>query len=350
MADKWADFRYAVGNSKLGRRITTALLIATMAISVALTAAACDSVTIKDNGDGSYTVTPNGGNQNGNQGGNNQGDGNNNPKPAPDYSKYSPLLQEVLANPEYDALYSRYESNELFESTNHYDPGSNLMEAIPYEFLASKGEDIEGIKNGSVWVNSNLFTKENEKDTIYDRLQITYEVKNGENYINQYLLKYEISEQELDDLKMLYNGRYYQGPVMFQNLASKQQPEVISEFSINENVYKKLLNNWNNEQFIKDLFGGKAETFIVTNIEQDSNNSLVYYLTINVISENNGNAIEARELAEARIKINWSANVSIDHGILNMTATNKYDFISSTESTPITYFQLDFAFKNIKTL
>ena len=337
----------------LAKRIATILLAGAMIVPVALSASAC-RVTIKDNGDGSYTITPNPNDQDNtdSQGSTNTPQGGQTTPKEPDYSKYSPLLQEVLNDSYYDDLWRRYESNELYEANNHYDPGTNLLEAIPYDFLTGKDEDIEGIKNGSVWVNSNLYTIQNEeKDYIYDRIQITYEVKDGENYMHQYLLQYQIAEQELKDLEMLYSGECFQGPVMFQRLASKQTPKVIAEFAITEKGNKNIIANCNNKySFIaKTLNYNKIASGTVLSLTPITyRDKEGYDISLYLFRETNYDPISSCVLYQVNAKmVERESRVTFNDGIMDLADLNALEPVLIS-STPITYFHLDFAFKNFK--
>lgn len=331
------------------RKFFLGLISLTLALCLCITA--CGGLTIRDNGDGSYTVTPNEGNDQGNQqGGNNQG---STEPSAPDYSMYSPLLQEVLNDPQWDELYRRYESNELYESSNHYDPGTNLLEAIPYEYLESKGEDIDGIKNGSVSVISDLYTIETETNYIYNRIEVEYNVKDGENYINQYLLKYRITEQELDELTMLYQWKYYQGPVMFQCLAAKQQPEVIAEFSITEKGYKNIIESCNNKNtyLSQAMNSDKIESANIISMKPITLwNEPAYVIKLYCFSAKDYNPVSNCTIYEVDSQIVVSAcklTVSNNtYDLYNLSALNP-NLISST---PITYFRLFGNFKDFKEL
>lgn len=267
------------------------------------------------------------------------------------YSKYSPLLQEVLSDPQWDALYRRYESGEISANENTYDGGTNLLEAIPYDYLASKGEDISGIKKGAVGVNAYLYTMENDKNHIYNKLDVVYNVKNGETYINQYLLKYRITEQELDDLRMLYSGKYYQGPIMFQCLAAKQQPEVISEFSLTEKARLNIISSCNNKN---NYIAGALNYNQVVSLTMISltpttyRDKDAYDATMYLYGKRGNSSITNRQVYKVSAKlVDIRSKVTFSNGIMDLVDLNALEPILE-ESTPITYFQLYHAFKDFK--
>lgn len=280
---------------------------------------------------------------------NSQGSGDEPAEKKPDYSMYSPLLQEVLSDPEYDELYRRYERGEIREYGGGFDGGVNLLEAIPYGYLTSKGEDIEGIQNGTVGVTADLYTTENDKNHIYNRLEVIYVKNNDECYINLYLLKYETTEQEIEDFTMLYKGDYFQGPIMFQHLASKQTPKMISEFAITEKAYEGLLGSLNKNEVVKQNFGNTVSNYIVTYFTNNAEDARDYDLCVKLISANSYNSVSNGCIADMSAKVDHWAKPTYSNGIINWTSIHQRYIDEQIEpSTPITYFQLYHSFKNFK--
>lgn len=324
---------------RLAQKIAALCLAGAVTLPLALSLGACGR-----NGTGN-TANPDGSDQT--QQGNT---GNQNQQQKPDYSQYSKLLQDILNNPEYDELYRQYESGEIGESAIGLDGGVNLLEAIPYDFLTNKGEDIESIKIGSVGVNADLYVMDNDKTHIYNKLEILYEVTGGEGYINQYLLKYKIKEDELKDFTMLYEGGYYQGPIMFQYLASQREPEVVAEFSIYEDTYKSFIKTLNSLYVIPSLLGNKVDSFVVTGLEPnaDKEDYYDYDLYLNAISEDSSNShVAKRTIAPIYLSLTSGCRVEYGNGVLHCDHTNLINFQTTTCNT-ITYFQLYHAFKNFK--
>ena len=171
----------------------------------------------------------------------------------------------------------------------------------------------------------------------------------GEKYINQYLLKYKIKEDELKDFTMLYEGGYYQGPIMFQYLASQREPEVVAEFSIYEDTYKSFIKSLNGSDKISSLFKNKIEGFSVTGFKPNADKEDYYDLYLNVISESYKNGhVSQKEIAPIYLRLTSSCGADYSNQILHCDFTA---FFSSevTQASPITYFQLNHAFKNFKT-
>lgn len=267
------------------------------------------------------------------------------------YSKYSPLLQEVLADPYYDDLYRRYESGELYQENSHFDTGTNLLEAFPYDFLTSKEEDVDGIKNGAILANSELYIIQNEKGFIYDCVMLKYRTTDGEKYMHNYLLQYKITEQELEDLTMLYRNRCFQGPVMFQRLASKQTPKVIADFGITESAYESIIASCNHKNnYI-------AETLNYNTIESGTILSLTpitfrdregYDILLYLFGQMGHQPVSSCVVYQVNAKmLEYKSKVTYTNGVMDLEVLNALDPVLIS-STPITYYFLYSNFKNFK--
>ena len=181
--------------------------------------------------------TENGGTQNGgNNGGNNSG------SQTPDYSKYSQILQNVLTDQYYKDLITvdRVASKD-YGNKNSYQSGK--FKALPFAFLEDEGYNIEQIKNNQVSSYSNIYTIGNE---LYIEMRI--ETKASTNYETHYLLKYNLSNQELKELNSLFvnvrSDRHnnckvtnYQAPFFVQELSYHKNPVVLSEMYMTQQAY-----------------------------------------------------------------------------------------------------------------
>ena len=118
-------------------------------------------------------------NKNNNNGGNEEG---------VDLSKYSPLLQSLLTNPEYDRLIERFENKEegLAESP--------LFQPHPYAFLEEQGIDTSKIINGELTANTMSYVIENEPNNLYMYTRVNYP-----DYHQVYLLRYTLTDQEMKE-------------------------------------------------------------------------------------------------------------------------------------------------------
>lgn len=343
---KIAGLKCAIGRGKFAKRVACIMLAGAMTVPFALTAAAC-TVTIKDNGDGTYDITPADPNPNGNQGsqnpsgnqGGNQG-GAAKPEPTePDYSMYSPLLQTVLKSEYYNDLIERNKRGEL--DHNHtsnvlsFDGGRNYVEAIPYRFLQNEGINIEDVKLDKVKVDTLAYTS--NKNDLYLKMDITYP-NNNNNYTTQYLLKYNITKQEYDDLKMLNKEEYIQAGFFIQELDNQREPEVIGKFSIYTEIYKNFLQSFNKVELLYSVFDSNQITdYIVKSIKRDEEENY-YYLDMILMSERGSKSLHYGQISELNLRLNPITRVSFDNGIFNAKGFNSYWSEGPEEVQDITCF------------
>jgi len=175
-----------------------------------------------DNDDGNPNNNEDSGTQNG--GSQNGGSTTENNK----YSKYSQILRNVMEDT--DGYYSNLIS---FAESASYDYAHNnpKYQTIPYGFLEDKNYDINKIKNKELYSCSELYSIDND---LFVELKV--EVAASTNYLDCYLLKYTLTDQELSELKKLFTEQYsnpgmktfYQAPFFIQELSYVKNAEVIS--------------------------------------------------------------------------------------------------------------------------
>lgn len=347
LAEKLADVKNAFGRSKIAKRVATLSLAAGMLLPVAFAASGCQ-VIIRDpnNPDKDIVVDINPGT--------NPGDGDNKdpdePSKEPDYSMYSPTLQTVLKSEYYNSL---IENGNQQEYT--FDTGYNLVEAIPYNFLEQKGENLQLIKDGRAGAHALLYTFDNEENNLYSRVELTYDNEGTNDVLKQYLIKYDLSEypQEFAELKMLYQGQYAQANFLFQEIDKQIDPsnvELISEFGIYKNAYNSLLGRFNSSSNIAPLFEtGLVHSFIITNCEHTEDDC--NFISVNLISGlNNSDTISARQFATAVIRINPQSKTTFENGIMNCKQISMYT-METAPAKPITcYYQIPTAKSFVNTI
>ena len=143
-----------------------------------------------------------------------------------EYSQYSQILQTVLTDSYYTGLVATATSKVQGESGDKtYAVNNNKYTAIPYGFLKQQGYNIASIKNNDVECISNVYTKGNE---LYIELKVEH--KSSIDYYANFLIKYTLNKQELDDLNMLFSGslHYYEGAQFIQELSYQKTANLIS--------------------------------------------------------------------------------------------------------------------------
>ncbi len=158
---------------------------------------------------------------------------------APDYSGFSQAMQNVLTENYYQSLITKAEQHSNLGS---YSKNNNAYMAIPYQFLTDQGFDVLNISKNNLRARSELFTEGND---LY--ITLYAEKAASTNYFANYVLKYELTDQELSDLNRLYssaspasNATYVQAPFFIQEISKLKTPEVISEAYITPEAYERV--------------------------------------------------------------------------------------------------------------
>ncbi len=183
-----------------------------------------------------------------------------------DLNQYSPTLQKVLTDEYYKQLRGGFEKEGNKGDYNQY-------QAIPYGSLKSLGysnSDVNNILNDTYSAQSFVYIKDND---LY--IALNAEQKPGsEKYYGSFLLKYELTEQELYELKMLHKDyaknttTLAEAPLFIQALSQLKTPEVLSSAYITQDALDKTLeediddnsyNYYNTIKFPVFLIFNKAE-------------------------------------------------------------------------------------------
>lgn len=200
-----------------------------------------------------------------------QTDTNNPSQDENDYSQYSELLQYVLEDEYYTYLAQNMPRGTT--ATGKYAPH-------PYGFLEDEGYDISAIKSGKVDCYTTSYVLDNEPNNLY----IFTMVSNKENNINtNYLLKYNLTDQEMQDYNMLHTGNlstayYFQSVFMNDAISQIKTPTTIQKFNIKTNVYDTLIENMKYTNYLDE----KKCSFILYNLDQPD-----YYFDMVVIPKIN---------------------------------------------------------------
>ena len=276
-------------------------------------------------------------NNQGNQQGNQNQQGGTTPT-EPDYSGYSPLLQDVLKSDYYNDLIAKAQKGKL-EYTGTAEGGENIIENIPYKFLESQGEDIYGIKNNDYFVGCYNYVNNENKNELYTRIEIDFGTDEKTQYYKIYLIKHEITDKELKDFTMLTEGKYYQANFFIQELDNQREAELVNEFCINTKAYSTLKNKLNNNQeILAQLNNNTVSDYLITDFEEDEENSC-QYVNIQVISDaKNSSAVTDRVVLSAKLTLSEIRGLNIKNNIYNSESIILLDQQVSSP-TPITYFK-----------
>ncbi len=150
-------------------------------------------------------------------------------------SKYSKILQDVLNSSYYNSIVDAYRAR---RAESKFDTG-NLESCIPYTFLASQGHDIQAIKNDELECESMGYILNGDTSTLY--LTTRVETKASTPYYTCYILKYDLTEQEYDDLYMLHKNDYIQAGLFIQELDAQKTAKLESKTNITVSGYEAMV-------------------------------------------------------------------------------------------------------------
>lgn len=141
------------------------------------------------------------------------------------YSEYSKILQTVMTDSYYTNLVDVAETK-YNQGDKYYAKNNNTYMQIPYGFLKQQGYNIDAIKNNQLECISDVYTRGND---LYIELKVEH--KSSIDYFANYLIKYTLTNQELEDLTLLNSATsrpYYQAPQFIQELSYQKNAELLS--------------------------------------------------------------------------------------------------------------------------
>ncbi len=129
-------------------------------------------------------------------------------------SKYSQLLQNILND-------------------------NNLTGAYhPYDFLEDQGHDVDAIKRGDLTCKTSSYVKDSEPNNLY---MMTYvETKAATPYYTEYVLKYNLTDQEMSDYEFLHRGKYIQAIYMNNEISENKRATVVNKAKISVKAHENF--------------------------------------------------------------------------------------------------------------
>ena len=187
---------------KTKKRIVATVLAGGIALS-GLGMTGCTSCNPDPNNTNPPITNPGGDNGGTQAPGNNNG--GNSGSQTPDYSKYSQILQNVLTDDYYTSIAS-IENSDTDYGKKRWSYNHPKALSIPYGFLEDEGLDIESIKSKYLPVKSCIYLIENDLYIeVLAGIKSTTKFITDENiYYANYLLKYNLTNQELKEIKTLF--------------------------------------------------------------------------------------------------------------------------------------------------
>ncbi len=152
---------------------------------------------------------------------------------------YSKMLMNVLNDEYYNSLIESAMSNpDLFESAE-FDPH-------PYAFLEDEGYDISKIKDGTSECFTMSYVLDDEPNNLYIHTRLLVD----DSYYVSYLLKYELTKQEMQDYQLMHgtphgSQSYHSSSVFLNNEISEMKtPTIISLSKFTKDAYETIDKNY----------------------------------------------------------------------------------------------------------
>ena len=267
------------------------------------------------------------------------------------YANYSQILQNVLTGVYYYQQIGNAESsNNVYEYTSSH----NNYEPIPYAFMEEQGYDVSKYKDNKLNCFANIFSINND---LF--VELHAEIEYSTNYYANYVLKYNLTDQELKELYCLHaplfsnDGKttYFQAPFFVQELSYLREPEILSI-----SYATSACNNSANEYFDKKKFLSTyhISSYIKSEPVENSQTCYHYYLIRPRITSSRGNS------KVAVVKMHTTGHYSFcdgDRYVFNttnllttggITKENRIKFEESIQSI-VTYNSASHHFKDLTT-
>ncbi len=323
MREKSADFICTLGHGKF---VEGSLAFA-MVLTFMFGAAACGGAENNNAGsDPNHSITDPSGDF-------------NNPSADPDGNastgQYSEILQNVLKNQSYYDAISKTKDQFGRIWTSY-----QIVQAIPYNFLAKQGHDVVAYKNDELDCESAAFIKGDDTNTLYVSVKAENEYAGG-NYYTNYILSYPLTHQEYSELYMLHDERYVQAPLFIQELDNEKIAKVESQTNIDTESFKKLttsIQTWDN--IIMNMFYSSTVCIDLTKVT-DAN-----HISLNIRDRRDrhygSKMVNEGKIRNIDLEIDELGRPSLYNDILKITDAEKIKQLNKEEYKnnyiPITYF------------
>lgn len=273
--------------------------------------------------------------------GNNSGE--NNLTETEQQREYTEALQYVLNNPEYNALIAQVKREASINNAPHSETWSSSKASHrPYGFFEKQGFDIDALKNGSLEAFGAAFTKQDEPNNLY--VCASAEKAASTPYLTQYILKYELTDQEMKEYKWLNSECYMQAMFMVDAYSQFKTPEIVNESKITTRAYYGLFDSLSKKSLTKTLLNGQGlnEIVMLNFSEQEGKAQILLIGRSSVASTIHSSTLNVANISNNAVFIREDANGAYDkcYSPLDFTFESENNKTSSESVT--TYHRLAF--------
>ena len=183
---------------------------------------------------------------------------------------YSQLVTDLAENDYYNSLIRKAANDPDVLNGPSFDPH-------PYGFLEDQGIDTDGIKKGNLECKTISFTRKEEPNNLYI---MTYaEQDSSKPYFNEYMIRYTLSDSEMEDYKYLHENHYIQAQFINDFISQEKDPEILSYTKMSVNAHKNLadsLGDGSLDPFVKDIVRTNNIDFVLKEYSQETGLFTVY--------------------------------------------------------------------------
>ena len=248
-------------------------------------------------------------------------------------SKYSSILNSILNDSSINTLIDRLQSN---------DPtlDSKSFAMHPYAFLASKGHNVSKIKSGELDCHTASFICDDEPNSLY--MVISVDDESGKipyDYIAQYYIKYTLTDQEMAEYKMLFEGDYAQAYFMNNAISQHKTAEVISQSYLLKETQTYFANKLRQNTYVTNnkYLGEDDLNVIMYNYANGSNECQLLLLPDNRDLRTcvTSGKIGIIPLSSALMRVKNGVYLDTDSGGLNINKDKLDEYTASIKSATI---------------
>ena len=136
-------------------------------------------------------------------------------------SSYSPLVREMLTETYYLDLVHR-------RTYDTYSCGLGWYDPHPYAFLEEQGHDVLAVKKSEKECHTHAFVNANEPNNLY----IATYIESNNNFYSEYLLRYTLSDKEMEDYKLFHDKNYVQAVFLNDWISANKPATIISKLDV----------------------------------------------------------------------------------------------------------------------
>ena len=163
-----------------------------------------------------------------------------------DEPKYSKLLQNVLTNEYYNSLIdsARSGNSSLYES--------GAFQPHPYAFLEEEGFDVEAIQNKQLDCYTMSYVLDEEPNNLYMFTRV-----NDGSVVYNYLLMYELTDQEMKDYDMTHDcpksvtDYYVQAVFMNNEISQMKTPKILGTSKMTVKAFEGMTKSMSLTKYVE---------------------------------------------------------------------------------------------------